>query len=148
MRCSKNDWLRLRPFSRHGAVLVVSGLSYMTMGFNFLLDELSPARERSLSVALDMLTPKMWGWMFVVAGLAAIISARWPPFATSWGYAVLTGFSSGWAAIYILGYIIEDGPRSNLTYGAIWALLAFLWWAVSGLVNPARQLREAKDGVD
>lgn len=135
-------WLTFRPWQRHSLVLTVGGLVYILLGFSFFsLDpQYTERRERALTIALRMAPLKVWALCFVAAGTLAFVSSRWPAFSSSWGYAVLTGLSAAWASMYMLGYILADAPSSNITYGLVWGLMAFHWWAISGLVNPDRRL--------
>lgn len=131
----ENLW-STRPFKRHGLVLTVAGISYILTGITYILAEPTENRKIALRIALEWFPIEFWGSVFIVVGASAIISSRWPKFSDSWGYALLTGLSLGWSATYLMGVIIEDSPISNLTGALNWGLLAFLWWAISGFVNP------------
>jgi hypothetical protein len=72
----------------------------------------------------------------MIAGALAILSSRWPPISKTWGYMVLTGLSAGWAAFFALSVICGPSPVANLSNTLSWGLIAFLWWAISGLLNP------------
>lgn len=128
--------LRMRPWSRHSMVLLVAGLVYIGVGCSLITNDLSPARARSLAIALQFFPADFWGWVWVICGIMAVISSRWPAVAESWGYVVLTGLSSGWSATYLMGVIVLDVPRINISSALVWGLVAFMWWAISGLVNP------------
>lgn len=126
----------LRPWKRHSLILTVSGFLYVLVGFLYINTPSTPGRERALKVILQVAPVHVWGGIFMVAGALAIISSRWPPFAETWGYMVLTGLSSGWAATYLLGIMFFHSPVTNASQVAIWGCLAFMWWAISGLLNP------------
>lgn len=128
----------IRPWRRHSLVLLVAGLAYIFIGIQYDLTELSPARATALVVALRWAPIQVWGGAWILVGALSIISSRWPPIMESWGYMVLTGFSAGWAATYATGVILGESPASNLSSAITWALLAFMWWAISGLINPDR----------
>ena len=128
---------RLRGYHRHGLVLTVGGLAYVFQGIAFfLLEEITHVREASLAVAFQLAPLPVWAGIFVICGLAAVASAGWPPSNDRWGYVVLTGLSSGWATVHLTGYFLGHAPKSNVSFGLVWALLAFMWWGVSGLDNP------------
>lgn len=74
-----------------------------------------------------------------------MMSTRWPPLAETWGYMVLTGLSSGWAATYLTGVIFFHAPATNLGQVFVWGCLGFMWWAISGLPNPEK-ISEKRDG--
>lgn len=141
-------WLTFRPWQRHSLVLMVGGLVYVGLGITFLtMGDLSERREAALVIALNMWSINTWGFHFIFAGSLSVLSSRWPSFSDSWGYAVLCGLAAAWSGIYILGCLVGDAPYSNLVYGLVWGLVAFLWWAISGLVNPDRRL-VIRDGSD
>jgi hypothetical protein len=77
-----------------------------------------------------------WGVVWVAVGLCALLSARWPPQSEKWGYTLLAGLSALWAAFYLLGALFMGAGGSNLTGALVWGLMAVLWWAISGLLNP------------
>lgn len=135
-------YLGVRPWTRHSLVLVVAGLVYVGIGLAFFrVPELTEKEYRTIEVALRFMPLHGWGMVFLGTGLSAILSARWPPTAEKWGYSALTGLSSGWAAVYALSYIFGDAPINNLTSTLVWSLMAFLWWAISGLLNPSSAVR-------
>lgn len=132
---AKNFW-GIRPFKRHSLVLMVGGIFYVSTGVTYAVTPLSEARKQALGIALDYAPMQFWGAIFVMSGLMAFVSSRWPPVSTSWGYMALAGLSAGWAATYAAGVILGDAPSGNLTGTFNWGLLAFLWWALPGFVNP------------
>lgn len=135
--------IELRPWRRHSLVLLVGGLVYICVGVIYsTLDELTPRQERVFAIALRVFEMDGWGVIFIVVGLLAVASARWPAFSDSWGYGVLTGLSSGWSTVYILGYFFGSAPISNLTVGALWLIIACMWWAISGLINPEEVIEQ------
>lgn len=126
----------LRPFKRHSLVLMVAGIGYILTGSNYILATPTHARKEALVVALRWFPLDFWGTIFIIVGLASVISARWPRVSESWGYMLLTALSAGWSATYAMGVITEGAPVANLTAVLQWGLLAFLWWAIPGFVNP------------
>lgn len=140
-----SPWHGVRPFERHSLVLLVAGMVYILVGGAFFFTPVTPARERSLEFALSVLSMYQWGSVFLLAGLLAIVSSRWPPISETWGYTVLTGLSAGWAACYAPSVWLGDAPNSNYTGMLTWGLMAFMWWAISGLVNPKRTVALTKE---
>lgn len=126
----------LRPWKRHGLILMVVGFLYTLVGFNYITAPYSPSREHSLSVVLQFAPIQFWGAVFIFAGLLSMLSSRWPPFTETWGYMVLTGMSTGWSATYLTGMIFFGSPATNVTQVILWGCLGFIWWAISGLLNP------------
>lgn len=135
---TKPRWLGLRPWKRHSTILMVAGFLYIPIGLGYALSPATEGRTNSLKVILQVAPIQVWGGAFVLAGVLAMISSRWPPLTETWGYMVLTGISSGWAATYFLGWAFFHSPPTNLGQTFIWAVLAFLWWAISGLPNPEK----------
>jgi hypothetical protein len=115
---------------------MVAGFGYMLNGIVYILSEPTRNSEIALVIAFEWFPIEFWGLVFVISGLIAVISSRWPPIAETWGYLPLTGLSAGWAATYAAGVILDDSPISNLSGTLTWGLLAFVWLAVPGLVNP------------
>jgi hypothetical protein len=132
----KHHFWGLRPYNRHSLILTIAGISYMLTGSTYILSALTPARKQALAVALRWFPIEIWGMIFVLVGLMAAFSSRWPRLSKSWGYAVLTGLSAGWSATYAAGVIFEGAPSGNISAVLQWGLLAFLWWAIPGLVSP------------
>lgn len=126
----------LRPWKRHSLILSVGGVLYAFIGFLYVRSPPSNNRELALKVLLQVAPIQTWGSVFILSGLLSIISSRWPLFSEKWGYMVLTGMSSGWAATYLLGVVFFGAPSANLSQVMLWGLLAFMWWAISGLLNP------------
>jgi hypothetical protein len=115
---------------------MVAGLVYVLIGLSFVLTSPTPARTQALKYAFMWLSPEGWGLIFIAAGLLSIVSARWPPVSETWGYTVLTGLSSAWAGFYLMGIVLGHQPLANFSGVLSWGLIAFMWWAISGLLNP------------
>lgn len=126
----------LRPWKRHSQILMVAGLIYALVGISYVFAEPNKNRALSLVVLIRIAPIEVWGMVFTITGLLSAISSRWPPFAETWGYMVLTGLSTGWAFTYLFGILFFGSPIMNISGFFIWGLLAFLWWAISGLLNP------------
>lgn len=128
-------WWALRPWRRHSLVLVVAGVVYLMIGVAYAFTPSTAQRTAALRVPLALMPLGGWGVIFIAVGLLAILSARWPPASESWGYTTLTGLSTLWAMFYVWGMVL-GGSSTNLTGACLFALLAFMWWAISGLRNP------------
>lgn len=129
-------WRGLRPFLRHSMVLAVAGIVYIAIGYSYLTQEPTPVRLEALQYATRVLAYEYWGYVWILAGLLSILSSRWPPVSETWGYFVLTGQTTAWALFYAAGIVFGDSPSTNLSAVLSWGLIAFMWWAISGLVNP------------
>jgi hypothetical protein len=135
-------WRGFRPWKRHSTILMVVGFLYILIGLGYAFSPQTEGKLRALKVLTQVAPLHFWGGLFMFAGVMAMLSAKWPPFAESWGYMVLTGTSSGWAAAYLLGWAFFDSPTTNLGQSLLWGILAFMWWAISGLPNPERSAVE------
>lgn len=147
MKSNRIFW-GLRPWKRHGKILTGAGISYALIGVVFALGRQNHNRDISLQAVLFIAPIQFWGAVFITAGALAIISSRWPPFADTWGYVVLTGLSAGWGAAYLAGMVFFKTPLTNVSGLLVWWLLGFLWWGISGLTNPHRPGEERPDGSD
>ena len=126
----------LRPWKRHSTILMVAGILYGFIGFQYIIAEPNRIREASLIVVLQIAPLEFWGGAFLICGVLTSISSRWPPFAEKWGYMLLTGLSGTWGAAYLTGISFFNSPPSAISQTILWGLLAFMWWAISGLLNP------------
>lgn len=119
-------------------VLLVAGFVYALVGFAFLLTPLSEDRAASLRLALHVSDGAIhpWGVAWVLCGAAAVASGRWPAANHKWGYVALGGLAALWGSFYLLGIWFLDSPATGYSGALVWFLVAFLWWAISGLDNP------------
>lgn len=131
-----HPWKGVRPFLRHSLVLSVAGAVYVAIGVSYLKAKPTPTRVDSLYYALKVLDYNNWGYVFMLVGVLSVISSRWPPVSEKWGYFVLTGQSSAWALFYLVGIVFHGSSPSNFSGVLSWGLIGFMWWAISGLVNP------------
>ncbi|UVK59317.1 membrane protein [Gordonia phage Pherobrine] len=137
-RALATPWYYFKPWTRHGLILTTAGLVYIAMGIMFMAQPPSDTREENLKLALNILPYKGWAVVFIIVGCVTFVSARWPAAPKSLGYSVLTGLSAAWSGFHILGGSIADNAV-YIASGFSWALVAFMWWAVSGLVAPPKE---------
>jgi uncharacterized membrane protein HdeD (DUF308 family) len=127
----------LRPWKRHSTILMVAGVIYAIIGWVYAFGPSNPLRDRALIILTQIAPVQVWGIIFLASGVATMISSRWPPLSEAWGYMLLAGISAAWCATYLLGLAFYDSS-ANLSGATLWGLLAFMWWAISGLLNPDR----------
>lgn len=137
----QHPWRGIRKFERHSLVLFVAGTIYVLIGISYFLSDIPPARQEALHYASYVMNLNAWGLVWILVGVLAVISSRWPPISETWGYQALTGQSVAWSAFYLFGVVLHDTPTTNLAGFLTWGLLGFLWWAISGLINPNNLLR-------
>jgi len=130
----KNRFWGLRPWKRHSMILMVAGILYILIGLSYVLGRANKARDDSLVVLLQFIPLSAWGVVFMLVGAATCVSSRWPPFHETWGYTILTGLSSMWMAAYFTAFLFYHSQ--SLSGAILWGLVAFMWWAISGLLNP------------
>lgn len=128
-------WWALRPWRRHSTVLAVAGTVYALVGFSYIVADANPSRQVALQLALQWMPLPAWGVVWIITGLLAFLSSRWPPASETWGYTAMTGLAAGWSAFYLIG-IALGAPAQGFSGVLVWGLVAFMWWAISGLVNP------------
>lgn len=133
--------MRLRPWKRHSLVLMVLGVVYVLIGITYAFSPMPPDRMLSLKAALLIMPMAWWGTCFIAAGGLGILSSRWPPASETWGYVALSSLSALWASFYVWGVLVYGAPAYTLSAALLWAGVAFLWWAISGLVNPTERSR-------
>lgn len=126
----------LRQWTRHSLVLVIAGFVYIGIGVAYSVQKTFGETVSAVQLATEFLPFQFWGILWGIVGVLAIISSRWPPVSRSWGYMALTAMASGWAALYVVGVVVNGAPVYQLNGALAWGLLAFLWWVISGLVAP------------
>ena len=132
----KRNYMGFRPWSRHSLVLLVAGIVYVCVGGIYWFTPDGSPTWRALAMAREWFPLQAWAVLWAFVGGLAILSARWPPRVETWGYMALTALSAGWGVFYILGVIFGENSFGSLAVGMMWALVAFLWWAISGLLSP------------
>lgn len=141
------DMWGVRGWTRHSLILVMAGVMYIGIGVAFFYAPPQAKLDPSLKIALRWMTLYQWGWVYIGFGITAAISSLWPMGVEKWGYSVLTFISSAWAAFYLLAVILVGAPPIVLISSLLWALLAFLWWAVSGLISPEAVRGSVQDAL-
>lgn len=127
--------LGLRPWRRHSLVLAVGGAVYLLIGLSYIVTPTTSTRATALEVPLSIAGLDVWGALWIVVGLLTFASTRWPPASETWGYTAMSSLSALWAAFYAAAMCL-GAPLSTISAVLVWALFAFMWWAVSGLRNP------------
>lgn len=128
--------LHLRPWRRHSFVLAVAGGVYVSFGLSMSVLQSSQSREEGLNLAINIMPLESWGVVWMAVGILAFASTRWPPQSETWGYGAMAGLSALWGSAYLLGMPFRDHASASVPGVLIFYLLTFLWWAISGLMNP------------
>lgn len=132
------SYYKFRPFTRHSLVLLVGG--FMIFVYGFVIHTWSPdgPRAASIELALKLAPLGFWGTLWSLTGLLSMVSSIWPVMSEKWGYTLLTAASSGWGAIYLTGLFVPGNSLGEMGGAILWNLIAFLWWATAGLMNPEK----------
>lgn len=127
--------LELRPWQQHSNVLTVAGFVYITYGLIAVGTDWDPSRAGTLILVTH--TPALlWMFAWLGVGMLALISTRWPASSKTWGYTALAGLATWWSVVYATSTLLGADPARNVGGTLVWALVAYLWYAISGLVNP------------
>lgn len=137
-------WWGLRPWKRHSTALLVVGIIYMFIGYQYIVTPSTRIREQSLQAILQFAPIQFWGGVFILAGFMAVVSTKWPPVTETWGYVVVTGLSTGWSATYLTGIWFFHAPEQNYSQVFIWAVLGFMWMVFAGFPNPEEGERRGR----
>lgn len=129
-------WWALRPWQRHSLVLSVAAFFYAAYGVTYIALPQGSLRAASLELPRNLMPLWAWGFLWVSVGVGALLSTRWPPWSKTWGYVLLAGMATLWGSQYLLGVLLLNTPATSLSGALVWYLVAFIWWAISGLVNP------------
>lgn len=134
----RRHYVGVRPWTRHSLVLLIAGMVYILIGFVYVKTPDGGPTWEALAFAREWFDLDQWAFLWIVVGGLAVISARWPPVAETWGYMALTALAAGWGSFYFLEVIFGDSTIGTAGVGLVWYLVAFLWWAISGLISPQK----------
>lgn len=123
-------------WTRHSLILMIAGLMYAAIGYAFIVSPGYVGKDPSLKSALRLMTLDQWGLVYICCGVLAMISAFSSIGKKVWGYMVLTAISAAWAFLYVMSVVSGGAPKLTLLSSLLWLMLAFIWWAVSGLLSP------------
>lgn len=140
-------WYSFKPWNRHSLILLTTGVIYVAIGIMFSLQPATQLREENLKFALTIMPYFGWAIGFMVVGVFTMITSRWPSMPKSLGYSALTGWTAAWAAFHIFGGA-ATGNTAYIASGFAWGMIAFLWWAVSGLVAPPKERTSGGGYID
>lgn len=127
-----------RALGRRGAILLSYGVVWAIVGYGQIT---SPAPDlRGLRLLLQMMSLDAWGWIWVVSGLVAIVSA-WLPQGRDWpGFLALPLMVLPWMVSYFLAWVLGDFPRGWVAT-VVWGAIAAPVLVAAGWAEPARPKR-------
>lgn len=130
----KSVWTQVRPWDRHGLILLIAGLTYILIGVAYMVSEDPYVDQDQLRLALYIAPYFVWYVGFIVVGVIAMVSSRWPSTTRPIGYAALTAWSTAWAGFHIIGGLSQPINVTYIVGGLMMGMLGFLWWAISALI--------------
>lgn len=110
-----------RSLGRRGAILLSYGTVWALYGYGQII---SPQPDqRGLTLATNWLSLHTWGWLWIAAGLIAVVSA-WLPQGVDWpGFLVLPLIVLPWMLSYLVSWLQGDFPRGWVA-AAVWGVIA------------------------
>lgn len=112
-----------RRVGRRGAVLSLKGVMALVYGYSLLVQP--PADTRGIRLLLDLMPLHAWAWVWIAAGVTAVVSA-WRPAGRDWlGYPAIYLAAAPWALGSLASWWLYGNPRG-------WAG-AVVWGAFCGV---------------
>ena len=127
-----------RALGRRGAILLSYGTVWSLYGYAQVVSP--PPDQRGLALATQMLPLTAWGWLWVTAGLVAIVAAFMPQGADWFGFVGLALIVLPWVTSYLATWALGDFPRGWVA-AAVWAVIAVPVIVVAGWREPVRPKR-------
>lgn len=127
-----------RALGRRGAILLSYGTVWSLYGYGQLI---SPQPDqRGLTLAVQMLPLDVWAWLWIAAGLVALVSAWLPQGVDGPGFIALVLIVLPWMTSYLASWMLGDFPRGWVA-GAVWAVIAVPVIVVAGWREAPRPKR-------
>lgn len=127
-----------RALGRRGAILLSYGTVWALFGYGLLVSPLP--QQPGLTLALQLLPLKAWGWLWIATGLIAV-AAAWAPQGVDWpGFLSLPLIVLPWMTSYLVSWVQGDFPRGWIA-SAVWAAIAVPVLVVAGWREPVRPKR-------
>ncbi len=132
------------PGTLRGLILWQFGWAFIILGgINYLATTIPEPNRTYLSFALDFAPARLYGWIFIVAGVLAIVSAYCHFDRDRWGYLLTSVLAGSWATVYVCGWLFYDASPRSIGAGVIWFLFATILTTCARI--PKITLRFGKD---
>ncbi|MFE6126820.1 hypothetical protein ACFQ6Q_00885 [Streptomyces sp. NPDC056437] len=123
---------------RRGAYLLSIGTVWTLIGYGMVTAP--QPDQRGLRLLLDRVPLEVWGWLWIAAGLTAIVSAFLPEGRDWPGFLVLPLMVLPWVISYLVAWWQGDFPRGWIA-AALYGALAAGIFVVAGWREPPRPKR-------
>lgn len=151
----ENSATRFRwRIGRRGAFLVLMGTAYIFLGYGYGYIDVPDATVSQLGLPLMIAEAvgindglRFWGTLWILAGVASVFNAWWPPGRDAFGFMALEGFALMWATLNIVGDVLLDAQRGWVV-GVIFAAWAASVLIVSGMSDPTPLAKKAREVVN
>lgn len=123
---------------RRGAILLCYGAVWFLYGYAQVASP--PPDQRGLQPLLELMPLAAWGWLWVAAGVVAMVAA-WLPQGKDWpAYPALQLVVLPWMGCYLATWIMGEFPRGWIA-AAVWGLISVPVWVTAGWPEPPRVKR-------
>ncbi|KUN99476.1 hypothetical protein [Streptomyces resistomycificus] len=123
---------------RRGAILLSYGTVWALYGYGQLISP--PAAQPGLTLALQMLSITVWGWLWLVTGVLAVVSAFVPQGVDWFGFVALVLIVLPWTLSYLVSWLQGDFSRGWVA-AAVWGAIAVPVIVVAGWREAPRPKR-------
>lgn len=133
-----------RQLGRRGAFLTCFGCLYLLYGYGLWVEPL--ISTVSLKLLVDLWPLKVWAWLWMGAGGAAVACA-WLPQGRDWlGFTALYPLAAAWGLSNLTSWWPEgDNPRGWIG-AAVWVVMGGAITTAAGWDEPSRKRGGGPDG--
>jgi hypothetical protein len=127
-----------RRIGRRGTILACYGLVWILYGYGQLI---SPQPDqRGLRLSLRLMPLDAWAWLWIAAGVLAVVCAWAPPGRDAAAFVGLVLIVVPWTASYLVTWLLGEYPRGWVA-AAIWTVITVPVMVVAGWPEPPRRKR-------
>ncbi|MFG3660226.1 hypothetical protein [Streptomyces sp. NPDC047706] len=127
-----------QALGRRGAILLSYGTVWALYGYAQITTP--QPDQRGLRPALEFMPLTVWGWLWVLTGLVAVVCA-WMPQGLDWpAFLALPFMVLPWMGSYLMAWATGDFPRGWVA-AIVWAAIAVPVLVVAGWREPPRVKR-------
>lgn len=120
---------RVRDWARTvGPALLILGVGALARGISYTSLLMSETAQRAHPVEGTLPMP-VWAWVWIVAGVAAVVAAWWPR-AAPVAVGACVGLNLLWGASFIADAIARESVRGWLPAVGYLSIAALVLWAV------------------